>query len=354
MDIDFHKVLKKSELFSHINEDSFDLISSHFKRVLFKTGSIICREGDTGSSMFVILSGRVSVLRNMGWGDRELGIMESPDVFGEMALLTEETRTATVVAVENTECLQLDNGSFSILLDKDPIFAQQVAKFMTKRFSEMTRKTSDELLGAYRALMFAIADLTDSRDPETGTHLERTRNYCVVLADKLSHHSDFRDRINQSFIEGIYHVSPLHDVGKVAIPDAILLKPGRLTPDEYEIMKTHTIAGAEAFEKVLEQCDNELFRMAHRICMSHHEKWDGRGYPAGLSGEAIPLEARIMSLADVYDALLSKRVYKPPMSRDKALSIIKESSGTFFDPLITEVFVDNINIFEQIHDRFPE
>ncbi len=172
MELDLKTVLKNSELFSHITENSYSLMKSHLKKTVFEKDSIICREGDSGSSMFIILNGSVSVRRDMGWGDRELGVMKSPEIFGEMALITEETRTATVKAVEYTECLQLDSESFSILLDKDPVFAQQVAKFMTKRFSELTKKTSDELLGAYRALMFAVADLTDSRDPETGAHLE--------------------------------------------------------------------------------------------------------------------------------------------------------------------------------------
>ena len=354
MEFDLNVVLKKSELFSHINEDSVDLVNRHFKNVVFDAGSVICREGDAGSSMFVIIRGRVSVLRDMGWGERQLGTMESPEIFGEMALLSNEARSATVVALEQTECLQLDSDSFDILLDQDPAFAQQVAKFMTRRFSELTKKTSDELLGAYRALMFAVADLTDSRDPETGAHLERTRNYCVVLADKLSKHPDFKNRISQSFIESIYHVSPLHDVGKVAVPDSILLKPGRLSDVEYEIMKKHTTAGADAFYKVLEQCDTELFRMAYRLCLHHHEKWDGTGYPMKLSGDDIPLEARIMALADVYDALCSKRVYKPAMSREEALDIIKKSSGTFFDPRITRVMVENISLFEEIHDKYDD
>ena len=354
MDIDLNTVLEKSDLFSHVKKDSIELISRHFRKVTFDEGHIICREGDTGDSMFVILSGKVAVLRDIGWGERELSRMESPEVFGEMALLTEETRSATVKALERTECLQLDSESFDILLDQDPLFAQQVAKFMTRRFSAMTQKTSDELLGAYRALMFAIADLTDSRDPETGAHLERTRRYCVALSDMLSRHPDYRNNISQSFIESIYHVSPLHDVGKIAVPDKILLKPGKLTPDEYEIMKTHTTAGAGAFDKVLEQCDTDLFRMAKRICLYHHEKWDGTGYPMKISGEDIPIEARIMSCADVYDALRSKRVYKPPFSREETCGILKESSGTSFDPVIAQIMVDNIGLFEEIHEKYQD
>ncbi|MDX9801637.1 MAG: cyclic nucleotide-binding domain-containing protein [Spirochaetia bacterium] len=354
MEYNLNVVLKNSELFSNLNEASISLITSHFKKITFNPGQVICREGDIGDSMFVILSGKVSVLRDMGWGERELGKMESPEIFGEMALITEETRSATVKALEKTECLQLDSRSFDTLLDQDLSFAQQVAKFMTRRCSALTKKTSDELLSAYRALMFAIADLTDSRDPETGAHLERTRNYCLVLSDLLSRHSRFKNVITPGFLDSIYHVSPLHDVGKVAVPDAILLKPARLTPDEYDIMKRHTSAGAEAFDKVLEQCDNELFRMARRICLHHHEKWDGTGYPAKLSGEAIPLEARIMAFADVYDALCSKRVYKPAMSKEETRAEIKKSSGTFFDPLITQIMLENIKLFEDIHDKYKE
>ena len=354
MEYDLNVVLNKSELFSHVKDDSLELISRHFKKATFNAGEIICREGDDGDSMFVIYSGKVSVLRDMGWGERELGRMQSPEIFGEMALITEETRSATVKALEKTECLQLDNKSFDTLLDQDLSFAQQVAKFMTRRCSALTRKTSDELLSAYRALMFAIADLTDSRDPETGAHLERTRNYCVVLADKLSHHPHFKNVITPGFLDSIYHVSPLHDVGKVAVPDAILLKPAKLTTEEYEIMKLHTTAGADAFDKVLEQCDNELFRMARRICLHHHEKWDGTGYPMKLSGENIPLESRIMAFADVYDALCSKRVYKPAMSKEETREEIKKSSGTFFDPLITQIMLENISLFEEIHDKYQE
>lgn len=232
--------------------------------------------------------------------------------------------------------------------------AQQVAKVMTKRLSALLHRTSDELLGAYRALMFALANLTESRDPETGAHLERTRNYCVLLAEKLSRHARFKDRIRHPFIGGIYQVSPLHDVGKVAVPDVILSKPARLSPEEYEVMKTHTTAGAAAFEKVLKQSDTELFRMAHRICLHHHERWDGAGYPARLAGEDIPLESRIMALADVYDALLSKRVYKPVMSKQATREVILKAAGTQFDPYMTDAMLDSIQQFEDIHSRFQD
>jgi response regulator RpfG family c-di-GMP phosphodiesterase len=351
---DLKEILNNSELFAGLNEESIDRLAGHLIKIAFDQGRVICREGDAGDSMFIIISGKVSVLRDMGWGERELGRMGRNEVFGEMSLISNEARSATVRAVEPTECLQLDQENFNALLDKDPSFAQRIAKVMTKRLSALTRKTSDELLSAYRALMFAIADLTDSRDPETGAHLERTRNYCVLLAEKLSRHPDYKGKINHGFIEGIYHVSPLHDVGKVAVPDAVLLKPGRLTPEEYEIMKTHTTAGADAFRKVLEQCDTKLFRMAYRLCLHHHEKWDGTGYPRKLAGDAIPLEARIMSFADVYDALLSKRVYKPAMTKEATREEIRASAGTFFDPVMAKVMLENIGLFEDIYTRYQE
>ncbi|MFQ3620748.1 MAG: HD domain-containing phosphohydrolase [Spirochaetales bacterium] len=354
MEYDIFRVLDKTELFSGLTQDSITKIAGHLKKIKFEKGTVICREGDPGDSMFVILSGQVAVVRNMGWGERQISRMGPHEIFGEMSLITNEVRSATVKALEPTECLELDHASFDALLDTDPVFAQRIAKVMTKRLSSLTQKTSDELLGAYRALMFAIADLTDSRDPETGAHLERTRNYCVLLAEKASQHPHYTGKITPSFIEGIYHVSPLHDVGKVAIPDAILLKPGRLTPEEYEIMKTHTTAGADAFRKALEQCDTELFRMAYRLCLHHHEKWDGTGYPAKLSGEAIPLEARIMAFADVYDALLSKRVYKPALTKEETREEIRKSASTFFDPVMAEVMLENITLFESIYDRYKE
>ncbi len=348
------EILDRSEMFSGLSRESVERIARHFRKVEFERGSTIIREGETGDSMFVIVKGSVSVLRDMGWGEREINRMGVNEAFGEMALISREERSATIRALVPTECLQLDHGDFAGILDQDPAFAQRIAKVLTKRLSALTKRTSNELLGAYRALTFAIADLTDSRDPETGVHVERTRNYCVLLAEKLSEDPRYRSTITHGFIESLFHAAPLHDVGKVAVPDAVLLKPGRLTPEEYEIMKSHAKAGADVFDKVLQQCDTELFRVAYRICMHHHEKWDGTGYPTRLAGEAIPLEARIMAFADVYDALLSKRVYKPPMTKEETREEIGRSSGTFFDPRMTEVMLENIRLFEDIHDRFKD
>ena len=351
---DLSEILGQSELFTDLGKASMERVASQMRKVVFEKDQVVCHEGESGSSMFMIVKGRVSIHKETGWGPRELRQMGARESFGEMALISQEVRSATVTALERTECLRLEQEGFSALLDQDPLFAQRVAKVITKRLSALDKKTSEELLSAYRALMFGLADLTDSRDPETGAHLERTRGYCVLLAEKMAAHPRYRGRIQADFVDVMYNLSPLHDIGKVAIPDAILLKPGRLTAEEFEIMKTHTTAGAAAFKKVLDQCKAEVFAMAHRICLHHHEKWDGTGYPARLSGDAIPLEARIMAMADVYDALLSKRVYKPPMSYSATREEIRKSSGTFFDPAMTGIMLENIGMFEDIHRRHQD
>ncbi|MFO1043917.1 MAG: response regulator [Planctomycetaceae bacterium] len=201
--------------------------------------------------------------------------------------------------------------------------------------------------------IFALARLAESRDPETGEHLERVRNYCRLLARQMKLNQKFRQVIDDNYVQLIYETSPLHDIGKVAIPDSILLKPGRLTAEEFEVMKTHTIRGAETIAAMRNEFPNARFlHMAHDIILSHHEKFDGRGYPHGLAGEDIPLCARIMSVADVYDALTSVRVYKPAYTHEEASAIILRDSGTHFDPDVVEAFEACLSDFDGFRRRY--
>jgi putative two-component system response regulator len=203
--------------------------------------------------------------------------------------------------------------------------------------------------------IFALAKLTESRDPETGAHLERVQNYCRVVARHLFEKEKFKNLVDPEYIRLIYITSPLHDIGKVGIPDRVLLKPGRLTEEEFEIMKTHTTMGAETLEAALKKFPNAKFlQMARDIALSHHERYDGTGYPRGLNGEAIPLCGRIVSLADVYDALTSKRVYKEDYAHEVAESILLEESGKQFDPEVVEAFKANQGEFIAIRERFHE
>jgi putative two-component system response regulator len=203
--------------------------------------------------------------------------------------------------------------------------------------------------------IFVLAKLAESRDPETGEHLERVRNYCRVLAQHLQQTPRYRDFIDGEYIELLYHTSPLHDIGKVGIPDRVLLKPGPLTPEEFEIMKTHTTRGAQTLDAALAKYPGTRFlQMARDIALMHHEKFDGQGYPTGAAGEDIPLSARIMALADVYDALTSRRVYKEPFTHDRSKFMILEERGTHFDPTIVEAFLAREQDFIAIRDRYAE
>jgi putative two-component system response regulator len=203
--------------------------------------------------------------------------------------------------------------------------------------------------------IFAMARLAESRDPETGAHLERVRSYSRILAQHLSNVDKFRAEINAEYVRLIYLTSPLHDIGKVGIPDCVLLKPGRLNDREFEIMKTHTTLGAQTLDAALRQFPGVKFlQMGRDIAASHHERFDGTGYPQGLCGDSIPLCARIVAVADVYDALTSKRVYKAAFDHDIAWSMIVDEAGTQFDPDVVDAFAQNEARFVSIRTRFAE
>lgn len=203
--------------------------------------------------------------------------------------------------------------------------------------------------------IFALAKLAESRDPETGAHLERVRSYSRLLSDDLAAMEKFRGVIDAEFIHLIYLTSPLHDIGKVSIPDHVLLKPGRLDDREFEIMKTHAAQGGATLGSALAQYpDAGFLQMARDIALSHHERFDGDGYPQGIAGAEIPLCARIFAVADVYDALVSKRVYKEAFTHDVARSIITDGKGTQFDPDVSDAFVRREAEFAEIRRQFVE
>jgi len=203
--------------------------------------------------------------------------------------------------------------------------------------------------------IFAMAKLAESRDPETGAHLERIREYSRLLAQELARRADFRDRLDEDSIQTLFLTSPLHDIGKVGVPDRVLLKPGRLTEDEFEVMKRHTVIGGETLEAVARAHPGAPFlQMACDIAWSHHEKYDGTGYPRGLAGEEIPLSARIVALADVYDALSTKRVYKPAYSHETTRDIILRGSGTQFDPAVVGAFLARERPFLAVRQQLAD
>ncbi|NTV93828.1 MAG: two-component system response regulator [Thiobacillus sp.] len=213
-----------------------------------------------------------------------------------------------------------------------------------------------EILLIQDVSIHALARLAETRDPETGNHIRRTQSYVRTLARHLSRHPRFSTLLDSNHIDQLAKSAPLHDIGKVGIPDHILLKPDKLTPEEWEIMKTHARLGSEAIEQAEHDAVKpvEFLAIAKQIAHWHHEKWDGSGYPDGLVGDAIPLPARLMALADVFDALITRRVYKPPMPHAQAREIIVGERGRHFDPDVVDAFIAVYDQFVAIAVRYSE
>ena len=239
-----------------------------------------------------------------------------------------------------------------------PVVSQDEFGLMARDTNLMIERLlgyQNELKLTRDASILALASLAETRDNETGAHILRTQRYVKVLAEHLSSHPDFSAVLNFETIELLYKSAPLHDVGKVGIVDSILLKPGKLTDDEFVIMKTHAQLGSDALLVAEEQMgSNSFLRYAREIALTHHEKWDGSGYPNALRGDDIPLSGRLMALADVYDALLSKRVYKPAFSHEQAKEVILKGRGSHFDPRVVVAFeaceMEFVAIAEQFRD----
>lgn len=229
--------------------------------------------------------------------------------------------------------------------------AEDKLEAYSRHLEEMVSNKVKEISEAQIATIFALVKLAESRDDDTGAHIERTASYCRLLAEKAQALPKYADYINEGYLTTIYRASPLHDIGKVGISDLILLKPGKLTPEEFAIMKTHVEIGYQTLKSVDKRFMNNAFiQMGLDITRYHHEKWDGSGYLAELKGEDIPLSARIMALADVYDALRSKRVYKPAFPHEQCISIIAEGKGSHFDPELADLFLQSHEEFAALYD----
>ena len=224
---------------------------------------------------------------------------------------------------------------------------------------EVLRRVA-ELAEVQDATILALATITETRDNDTGNHIRRTQIYVRLLAEQLRKNKLHPDVLSDEYVELLGKSAPLHDIGKVGVPDAVLLKPGKLTPEEFEIIKTHPLLGGTTLESVEQTLSNpsSFLRLAREIAMSHHEKWEGSGYPHGLTGQVIPLSARIMAVADVYDALTCRRPYKAPFPHERATEMIQQGRGTHFDPDIVDAFLqveaDFAKIARQFNDERPD
>ncbi len=221
---------------------------------------------------------------------------------------------------------------------------------------EEIRRRTHELGVIQDVTIQMMSSLAETRDNETGNHIARTQWYVKVLAEQLSGHVLHGRQLTAKYIDLLFKSAPLHDLGKIGIPDAILRKPSKLTQEEFVTMKTHPILARDAIEHAESRLGSTIpfLTIAKEIAYGHHEKWDGSGYPQGLSGEAIPISARLMAVADVYDALISKRVYKPAMCHEEASSLIKAGRGTHFDPAVVDAFVIQEAAFRKIAIQFSD
>lgn len=233
--------------------------------------------------------------------------------------------------------------------------ANQLLKEYNSRLQKEVKEKLQEVEEAKRASTIALTEATGQRDQETGEHIERVQRSCQLLAVKLKEKGTYGDYLNEEYIVHIFYASPLHDVGKVGIPDYILQKPDKLTPEEFEVIKTHTTIGFQMIDRVQKRYpNNRILDMGKIIALYHHEKWDGSGYPKGLQGKDIPLSARIMAIVDVYDALRSVRLYKKAFSHEDAVEIIKNGQGRHFDPEIAQVFLANQEDFREIFNTMKD
>ncbi len=229
---------------------------------------------------------------------------------------------------------------------------QNELKEYSHNLEEKVIEQVNEISDSQLATILALAKLAEYRDEDTGRHIERIQYFCRELVTRMAEKPGYKDEITPLFIENIIHASPLHDIGKVGIPDTILLKPGKLNVAEFEVMKTHTLIGFELLQSVRERYRrNSFINTGIEISRSHHERWDGNGYPDGLKGTDIPLSARILAVADVYDALRSKRPYKDGFDHEKSCELILAGKGTQFDPAIIDAFVELDKTFRWVYNE---
>jgi putative two-component system response regulator len=284
----------------------------------------------------------------------------------ELIVATDGTSALELMKSEKPDLILLDimmpglsGYEVCYRLKKDPktedipiIFLTAISDIQSKtKVSERT----NELFLTQETTIEAMAFISEYRDPETGGHIKRTKNYVRSLAEKMQRLPKYQDQLSDEMISQLYNSAPLHDIGKVGIRDEILLKQGKLTKEEFDEMKTHAMIGFSALKLAsLRLGNNSFLKYAMELARHHHERWDGTGYPDGLSGEGIPLSARIMAVADVYDALISARTYKPAFPHEKSISIIKEERGTHLDPTIVDIFLADSEEFRKIAVEYAD
>ena len=315
--------------------------------------------------IFLVISKDLEWLSNLSYMDQSRARLA---IFGELAFITvvilvgifnliaSYSRNLKIFfAMENLSLKAVAAGDFSSQVTVSTNDEFGVMAWYTNRMINDLRSKIDEIKRTQDATIHSLASLAEIRDMETGLHIIRTKLYVKALAEHLSSHPDFSETLVPDTVELLHKSAPLHDIGKVGIPDAVLLKPARLTLEEFEVMKQHPVLGSNALKEAeTELGESSFLSLAREIAYSHHEKWDGSGYPLGLKGDDIPLSGRLMALADVYDALVFKRVYKPAIPHAETKGIITEDRGKHFDPRLVDAFLAIEDQFIGIASQYKE
>ena len=343
--------LNKCVLFKQLSKESIRFIAEYFEKEIFGKNEVILKEGMIGEKIFIIQQGCVEIQQGLNcYLSPKLYIFEPGAYFGELALMSDkDVIKAQIVSLEETTvCLTLQKNQFNSIIKSNPKIALEICKQIYQRDHEKLGALKGDLINALQSIVTALGLVAEYRDPETGRHINRVSEFARELAKNLMNKPGF-DIVDSHFVELITLSSVLHDIGKVGVPDAILRKPGKLDAKEWIIMKNHTIYGGEVIEKVLGGLNYpDFLRMGKNIAIYHQEFWDGHGYPYGLKGKNIPLEARIMAVVDIYDALRSERSYKESMTHQEARKIIVEKRGNHLDPDMVDAFLEQEKNFEKI------
>jgi len=340
--------LATSELLAVLPPEALADLAARGVRRRFAAGETVLSEGEESRSLHVVRAGVLDVLRVQQSRRSLLQKLRPGDVVGELGVLDRRPHSATVVARVASETLELDADALDEALGRHAGAARRMlgvlARLLTESKEQVTRENwqlerrvrerTQDLRRSQLEIVFRLGQVVESRDPETGRHITRMSRLSARLAEAAG--------LPPEQCEAVLHAAPMHDIGKVGVPDSILHKAGPLEPGEWETMRRHTTIGAE----ILTDSRSPVVRMAEEIALTHHERWDGSGYPRGLRGEETPLVGRICGVADVFDALVSSRHYKPAWPIDDALAELERRAGTLFDPTL-------VDLLSGMHDELP-
>ena len=327
--------LRQIDLFSGVPQHVLEQLAAKAEVCHYSAGERIFEAGDPGVAFHIVSQGTVRIVQRGGGNQElELGSFTQGASIGELSVLNDTAYSASAVAATACQTLRFSKDAVDELMAVDPEATRPMFQALTRAFSQHLQNLegrvlehTDRLRETHFEIIYRLGRAAEFRDDDTGLHITRMSRFAARLALEAG--------LPKQHTELLLHAAPMHDIGKIGIPDDILLKPGKLTEEEFTIMKTHTELGAE----LLAGSTSPVVQLAQQVALSHHEKWDGSGYPEGLTGENIPIEARICCVVDVFDALISERPYKQPWTVEDALAEIARCSGTMFDPMLADAFV---------------